>query len=102
MHRLKFPSSVGNDKQAESRIKIFQGDRAGMKAAFIQFDPLFGDVEGNTAKAVAMVEKTEADVIVLPELFNDGLLDRFSGRGLRPFRARAGRQDHRGPVQRRA
>ena len=45
-----------------------------MKAAFIQFDPLFGAVEGNTAKAVAMVEKTEADVIVLPELFNTGYL----------------------------
>jgi predicted amidohydrolase len=45
-----------------------------MKAAFIQVDPAFGDVEGNIRKAVTMIESTEAEVIVLPELFNTGYL----------------------------
>jgi predicted amidohydrolase len=45
-----------------------------MKAAFIQFDPVFGDIEGNIRKAVALIERAEAEVIVLPELFNTGYL----------------------------
>jgi predicted amidohydrolase len=45
-----------------------------VKVAFIQFDPVFGDIEGNVGKAVAMIERTEAEVIVLPELFNTGYL----------------------------
>jgi predicted amidohydrolase len=47
---------------------------SGMKAAFIQFNPAFGDVKGNIGKALAMIEKTEAEVLVLPELFNTGYL----------------------------
>ncbi len=45
-----------------------------IKAAFVQFDPVFGDIEGNIRKAVALIEKAEADVVVLPELFNTGYL----------------------------
>ena len=45
-----------------------------MKAAFIQFDPVFGDIEGNIGKAVALIERAKAEVIVLPELFNTGYL----------------------------
>ena len=45
-----------------------------MKAAFIQFNPVFGEIEGNIGKAVKLIEKTEAEIIVLPELFNTGYL----------------------------
>jgi predicted amidohydrolase len=45
-----------------------------MKAAFIQFDPVFGEIEVNIKKAVGLVEKTGAEIIVLPELFNTGYL----------------------------
>lgn len=47
-----------------------------MKAGFIQFDPLFGDIDGNVEKAANMAERTEADLLVLPELFNTGYLFR--------------------------
>lgn len=46
----------------------------GMKVAFVQFDPAFGDIEGNVGKAVAMMERADAEVFVLPELFNTGYL----------------------------
>jgi len=45
-----------------------------MKAAFVQFNPVFGDIKGNLRKAVSLIESTDADVIVLPELFNTGYL----------------------------
>jgi len=45
-----------------------------MKAAFIQFNPVFGEVEDNIRKAVKLIKMTEADIIVLPELFNTGYL----------------------------
>jgi predicted amidohydrolase len=45
-----------------------------MKAAFIQFNPLFGERDGNIEKAVTLIEKTNAEIIVLPELFNTGYL----------------------------
>jgi len=45
-----------------------------MKAAFIQFNPAFGERENNIKKAVTLIEKTEAELIVLPELFNTGYL----------------------------
>jgi predicted amidohydrolase len=45
-----------------------------MKAAFVQFNPVFGDVKENTEKAIRLIEKTKADIIVLPEMFNTGYL----------------------------
>lgn len=45
-----------------------------MKAGFIQFDPLFGEVQKNIDKAARLIEPLDADVIVLPEFFNTGYL----------------------------
>jgi predicted amidohydrolase len=45
-----------------------------MKAAFIQFNPVFGEIEGNIKKALTLIERTGAEMIVLPELFNTGYL----------------------------
>jgi predicted amidohydrolase len=45
-----------------------------MKAGFIQFSPQFGKVDTNIDKALAMLEKADAQLIVLPELFNTGYL----------------------------
>ena len=41
-----------------------------MKAGFIQFSPEFGRVDANIDKALSMIEKADAELIVLPELFN--------------------------------
>jgi hypothetical protein len=46
----------------------------GMKAGFIQFDPIFGEVKINIEKATRLIEPLDADVIVLPEFFNTGYL----------------------------
>jgi len=45
-----------------------------MKAAFIQFNPAFGERDNNIKKAITLIEKTDAELIVLPELFNTGYL----------------------------
>jgi len=45
-----------------------------MKAAFIQLNPQFGQIDFNIKQALKLVEKTDADIIVLPELFNTGYL----------------------------
>lgn len=45
-----------------------------MKAGFIQFSPEFGRVNENIDKAISMIEKADAELIVLPELFNTGYL----------------------------
>ncbi len=45
-----------------------------MKVAFIQFDPIFGEIDANIKKAVWLVRRADADIIVLPELFNTGYL----------------------------
>lgn len=45
-----------------------------MKIGFVQFDPVFGEVEKNLTRAVALIQKVEADLLVLPELFNTGYL----------------------------
>jgi predicted amidohydrolase len=43
-----------------------------MKIGFVQFKPLFGDVDGNLERARKLIMKSGADVLVLPELFNTG------------------------------
>lgn len=43
-----------------------------MKAAFFQFRPVFGDIRANTERTVRALSSANADLIVLPELFNTG------------------------------
>jgi predicted amidohydrolase len=43
-----------------------------IKAGFVQTSPIFGEVEKNLFKAIEMIENLDADLIVLPELFNTG------------------------------
>jgi predicted amidohydrolase len=45
-----------------------------MRIGFIQTKPVFGHVEGNVERAVKMIHRCDADLIVLPELFNTGYL----------------------------
>lgn len=45
-----------------------------MKAGFVQFEPIFGNVEENLKKAERLIEGVNAEVLVLPELFNSGYL----------------------------
>jgi predicted amidohydrolase len=45
-----------------------------MKTGFIQFDPIFGEVNKNIEKATRLIEPLDADLIVLPEFFNTGYL----------------------------
>jgi predicted amidohydrolase len=45
-----------------------------MKVGFIQFDPVFGDIQGNIDTVMRLVEGADADLLVLPELFNTGYL----------------------------
>lgn len=45
-----------------------------MKTGFIQFSPEFGRVNENIDKAISMIEKADAELIVLPELFNTSYL----------------------------
>jgi len=43
-----------------------------MRVAVVQTDPIFGEIETNVRNAISMMEDVEADVFVLPELFNTG------------------------------
>ncbi|MEE8110858.1 MAG: nitrilase-related carbon-nitrogen hydrolase [bacterium] len=43
-----------------------------MRVGFYQFAPVFGDVAGNVGRAREGLSALEADLIVLPELFNTG------------------------------
>ncbi len=43
-----------------------------MKVGFVQFEPLFGEVDRNLDEAADMIAQSGADLIVLPELFNTG------------------------------
>lgn len=43
-----------------------------VRVGFYQFDPQFGEVEKNLDVVTAKLEQTEADLIVLPELFASG------------------------------
>jgi predicted amidohydrolase len=43
-----------------------------MKAGFYQFTPEFGNIKHNLQKVIDAVSSAEADLLVLPELFNTG------------------------------
>ena len=43
-----------------------------MKIGFVQFEPLFGDVDRNLQRAGDLIRGSDADLLVLPELFNTG------------------------------
>lgn len=43
-----------------------------MKVGFVQSSPKFGDVERNVDRALRRVERADAELLVLPELFNTG------------------------------
>ena len=43
-----------------------------MRIGYFQFAPVFGDIKRNLDRVVARLERVEADVIVLPELFTSG------------------------------
>jgi len=43
-----------------------------MKIGFVQFEPLFGQVERNLERAGELIMESDADLLVLPELFNTG------------------------------
>jgi predicted amidohydrolase len=45
-----------------------------MRIAFLQMNCRFGEVEENLAKAQVLLEPAQADLFVLPELFNTGYL----------------------------
>jgi len=45
-----------------------------LKAGFIQFAPVLGDVKGNLAQAEALLANFDGDIAVLPEFFNSGYL----------------------------
>jgi predicted amidohydrolase len=45
-----------------------------MKTGFIQFMPVLGDVDQNIAAIAGLVARTDAELIVLPELCNTGYL----------------------------
>jgi predicted amidohydrolase len=45
-----------------------------VKAGFVQFSPEFGKIDANINKAISFIEKADADLMVLPELFNTGYL----------------------------
>lgn len=45
-----------------------------IKIGFIQFNPIFGKVDGNNKRIESFVSKTEADLLVLPELSNTGYM----------------------------
>jgi predicted amidohydrolase len=43
-----------------------------MRVAVVQTDPQFGEIETNVRNAISLMEGVEADLYVLPELFNTG------------------------------
>lgn len=43
-----------------------------MRVAVVQSDPRFGEIEANVRDALSIMEGVEADLFVLPELFNTG------------------------------
>ncbi|MCD6244587.1 MAG: hypothetical protein J7J65_05065 [Candidatus Korarchaeota archaeon] len=44
------------------------------KVGFVQNNPIFGETERNVRRALELASTVEADLLVLPELFNTGYL----------------------------
>ena len=45
-----------------------------MRVGFVQLQPVFGQKKVNLEKAIKLIQQVEADLLVLPELFNSGYL----------------------------
>lgn len=45
-----------------------------MRVGFVQLQPVFGQKKVNLEKAIKFIQQVEADLLVLPELFNSGYL----------------------------
>jgi predicted amidohydrolase len=43
-----------------------------MRLAVVQTSPVFGEIEANVRNAISLMESVDADLFVLPELFNTG------------------------------
>jgi predicted amidohydrolase len=43
-----------------------------MKIGFVQFEPLFGQIDRNLERVGELISRSDADLLVLPELFNTG------------------------------
>ncbi|HEY6950760.1 MAG TPA: nitrilase-related carbon-nitrogen hydrolase, partial [Bacteroidota bacterium] len=43
-----------------------------MRVAVVQTSPVFGETEANVRDAITLMEGVDAEVFVLPELFNTG------------------------------
>lgn len=59
----------GGHLRSKNRRRNFQKP---MRIAVVQTSPIFGDIEANVRNAIALMEGAEADLFVLPELFNTG------------------------------
>ncbi|RLG41846.1 MAG: hypothetical protein DRN78_03845 [Thermoproteota archaeon] len=44
------------------------------KVGFVQNNPIFGETKRNVRRALELASTVEADLLVLPELFNTGYL----------------------------
>ncbi len=45
-----------------------------MKIGYVQLAPKFGMIKENVEKAISLIEEADADLLILPELFNTGYL----------------------------
>ena len=45
-----------------------------MQVGFVQFNPIFGDKTANVRRVMNLIARVNADLLVLPELFNTGYL----------------------------
>jgi predicted amidohydrolase len=55
-----------------NQVFTSNGEVTGMRLGIVQFNPEFGEIEENSARALALAGAVEADVYVLPELFSTG------------------------------
>ena len=60
--------------ESNSNVKRFAKPRwrFAVRVGFVQINPKLFDVEGNLDRALRLIDKKQADLMVLPELFNTG------------------------------